>query len=487
MTSTNEQPTAPPRGTNLVMPVAMLAGFTVPLSVSGTAVSLGGIAHDLGVSSIGEQWALNGFNLTFACSTLIWGSIADVIGRWRALLIGLLTFGVGTAISLVAVDYLMLDLARVLAGAGAGAVFSVGSAVVSNTFTGGRRTQAFAMLGAAAGLSLAFGPSLCGFFTQVVGWRLVYGFQLACLAIAIAGLPLIRAAAAHELRQAVQIDVLGALLFLVATTLMLGGLVLGSQTGWLSAPFLVCTAAGIGCYGLFAAREAAAPSPLLRLGTLRNQRFAGMTLVVAVSSFTFAIAVTYMPLFFQGAFGLSPGASGAFVMFLTAPVLVFPLIAGQLAARGVAVDWIFTWSIALLSAGLVVAGLAAEWGLAWMALPMMIVGAGFGLQAGLVDGEALAQVPANEAGMGAGWVNTVRLGSEAVAVSMFGSLFASLVGNPGHASRHGFASITIGTTLVAAAIGVLSIVLMWRRRPPAEVSAGERSQTGVDPVDVRSV
>ncbi len=106
-----------------------------------------------------------------------------------------------------------------------------------------------------------------------------------------------------------------------------------------------------------------------------------------------------------------------------------------------------------------------------MALPLVVVGAGFGLQAGLVDGEALAQVPEHEAGMGAGWINTVRLGSEAIAVSMFGSLFASFVGTATHASGRGFAAITIGSTLLAAVIGVLAVLLLRRGTATAAPTA----------------
>ncbi|WSV91468.1 MFS transporter [Streptomyces globisporus] len=386
------------------------------------------------------------------------------------------------AVSLVATDYLTLDGARLVAGAGAGAVFSVGSAVVSSNFRGERRTRALALLGSVAGLSLAFGPTLCGLLTEMAGWRLVYGFQLVCLVLACAGMPLIRRAADHERRQAVRIDVAGAVLFCGATTLVLGGLALGSETGWASLPFLLCTVVGLACYGLFAWRESTAPSPLLSLRTLRSRRFSGITLVVAVASFTFTNAVAYLPVFLQGAFSFSPGASGAFLMFLTVPVLVAPLIAGRLAARGTPVDSIMTWSIALLVVGLVLTGVSAGPGLVWMALPMVIVGIGFGLQAGLADGEALAQVPEKEAGMGAGWINTVRLGSEAIAVSLFGSLFASFVGSAAQASRQGFAAITVGSTLFAAVIGVWSVVLMRRGRH-GEARPGEPGRTVEDAQD----
>ncbi|SHM81304.1 MFS transporter [Actinacidiphila paucisporea] len=467
MTPADRQPGAVPSGTRLLMPLILLAVFTVPLSVSGTAVSLGDIADDLGRSPTGEQWVLNGYNLAFACSTLVWGSVADLVGRWRALTIGLLTFGAGSGISTVATDYLTLDGARLVAGAGAGAVFSVGTAVVSSSFEGDRRTRAFALLGSVAGLSLAFGPSLCGLLTEAAGWQLVYGFQLACLVVACAGMPLIRTAVTHERGRAAPFDVAGAALFCAATSLVLGGLALGSARGWLSLPFPLCMAAGIACYGLFGWRESTAPRPLLSLGTLRNRRFLGLTLVIAVASFTFTNAVAYLPVFFQGAYASSSGASGVFLMFMTVPVLVAPLIAGRLVARGTSVDTILAWSVALLVVGLVATGATAEQGLAWTTLPMALLGAGFGLQAGLIDGEALAQVPEEEAGMGAGWVNTVRLGSEAVAVSLFGALFAGFAGSAAHASRHGFAVITIGSALFAAAIGVLALSLVRRGRRDA--------------------
>ncbi|MBK3557195.1 hypothetical protein JHN55_11770 [Streptomyces sp. MBT56] len=103
-------------------------------------------------------------------------------------------------------------------------------------------------------------------------------------------------------------------------------------------------------------------------------------------------------------------------------------------------------------------------------------------RAGLVDGEALAQVPEKEAGMGAGWINTVRLGSEAIAVSLFGSLFASFVGSAAQASRQGFAAITVGSTLFAAVIGVWSVVLMRRGRH-GEARPGEPGRTVEDAQD----
>lgn len=150
------------RRRGMLLAAVLIGVFVVPLSVSGTAVALSDIASDLGGSSTGQQWALNGFNVTFAASTLVWGALADRVGRLRCFRTGALIFIAGSVVSVLAPNYLLLDAARVLAGIGPGAVFSVGSALLSVVYDSAGRARAFALLGAMAGLALAFGPSLCG-------------------------------------------------------------------------------------------------------------------------------------------------------------------------------------------------------------------------------------------------------------------------------------------------------------------------------------
>lgn len=87
-------------------------------------------------------------------------------------------------------------------------------------------------------------------------------------------------------------------------------------------------------------------------------------------------------------------------------------------------------SLLALLAGLVSLALLSQPGalLAHLAVPLLLVGIGMGLSAGLVDGLALKTVPEQQAGMAAGLLNTFRLGSEAVAVALYGSLLATFLG-----------------------------------------------------------
>ncbi|MER7198647.1 hypothetical protein [Streptomyces sp. CB01635] len=93
---------------------------------------------------------------------------------------------------------------------------------------------------------------------------------------------------------------------------------------------------------------------------------------------------------------------------------------------------------------------------------MIVTGAGMGLSAGLVDGQALALAPPEKAGMAAGFVNTPRLGSEAVAVAVYGSLLTTLLGG-GHAYNSAFHGLLWGLAGVSLGLGT---VIAWLLRGP---------------------
>lgn len=424
-TSPSTSPIVPP-GAGRMLAAVLIAVFVVPLSVSGTAVALTAIARDLGNDPTGEQWALNAFNVTFAASTLAWGSLADRVGRARAFQCGGALFILGSAASLFAPTYAVLDLARGLAGLGAGAVFSVGSAMLSVAFAGTRRSRVFALMGAVAGLSLAFGPTLSGLLTQVCGWRGIFALQGILLVGAAALLLRVRAVLGGEPRAHSAFDWPAAVLFFGIVAGFVGALVLASNGQWLS-PIVLAGAAAACLTGLWL-RERRVEYPLLNLRVLARLRFLGTSLVVAVASFTFAALVTYAPSLLQVSWSVSPAFSGAFVMFMTAPTLIAPLIAGVLVAHGVAPRMVLTVAMVLMVAGTAGLSFAAGAGAGILAPIMVLLGAGFGLHAGLVDNEALAAAPAADAGLAAGWVNTLRVGTEAMAVSLFGAFYVPALG-----------------------------------------------------------
>lgn len=445
----------------LTATAVLLAVFTVPLSIPGAAIALADITTQLGPSPFGQQWALNGFNVTFAASTLAWGAFADATSHRRALTLACLIFIGASALSFAAPNYLLLDAARIAAGTGAGAVFSVGTALLSQSFDGSMRDRLFALMGATAGLSLAGGPTVCGLLVQHLGWRYVFGFQGVLLALAVALLLCAgRIPSERAERTAVSFDWAAAAAYCGLIAALVSALVFASTGDWFAYPVLVAVGVAALCLVGLILRERHASSPLLDVSLIAQPRFLGVSLVVVVASFSFATLVTYMPSLLQAAYGFSPASSGLFAMFMTVPTLAAPLVAGVLVARGSAPHVVLLTALLLMVVGC--AGVALTVGLPVVGIApfMVLLGAGFGFHAGLVDNQVLAAVSTEQSGMAAGWVNTLRLGSEALAVSLFGAVFIpSLTAAEPIAA---FRGVGLVSAVISLAVAVVSARAMLR-------------------------
>ncbi|MGW4379530.1 MFS transporter [Kitasatospora sp. NPDC004531] len=417
------------RRQTLILVAVLLAVFVVPTSISGTGVALPYIGADLDAPLVPLQWVVNAFNVAFACCTLAWGSVADIIGRVRAFALGAAVFAVASLAAVFAGDVIVLDAARALAGIGGAAVFSCGAALLSTVFEGPARGRAFALFGTVAGLGVSFGPSLSGALIEHASWRWVFAVHAIVPALVLLAVPTMARAVPETRGRGGRVDVLGSALFVLAMLLLTTGIAQGSQWGWAGPGVLGLFAGTVVVLALFAAVEKRTEHPMLDLGIVADRRFLALCLVPVAGSFGFVTMLTYLPSYLTAAGGRSSAAAGAIMLMLTVPMLVFPMLAAKLVARGVSALGVIRLSLVLLAVGTVGLGLfTPDVDLALVALPMLLTGTGYALAAGLVDGQALALVAPERAGMAAGFLNTMRLGSEAVAVAVYGSLLATVIG-----------------------------------------------------------
>lgn len=418
---------ATPRQT-LTLLTVLLAVFVVPTSISGTAVALPDIGVDTHATLVPLQWVVNAFNVAFACFTLAWGSVADIIGRVRAFGLGAGIYAVASLASALASNVIMLDVARALAGIGGAAIFSCGSAILSTVFDGPARGKAFALFGTVAGIGVGIGPSLSGALVQGVGWRWVFALHTLALGLVLLALPVIARRTTEPRRQGARIDVLGSVLFILAMLLLTTAIVQGSQWGWASAGVLSLFVGTLVALALFTAVEKRRDHPMLDLSVLANGRYLALCLVPVAASFGFVTMLTYLPSYLTAVSGYSSGTAGLIMVLLTLPVLACPMLAAKLVARGVSALTLIYVSLGCLVVGEATLTLFGQnVALMVVAVPMLVTGAGMGLSAGLVDGQALEIVAPEKAGMAAGFLNTLRLGSEAIAVAIYGSLLATVL------------------------------------------------------------
>ncbi|MFZ4896260.1 MFS transporter [Plantibacter sp. Mn2098] len=433
MTGTSHTPPS-----RLAMPVIVLSVFVVPLAISGMGVLLPTIARDLGASPFLLQSVVNGFNASFAVFTLVWGVLSDRLGYRATVVVGLVFFTAGSIVSAIAPDLVVLDIGRILSGIGGAAVFTGAASLMSNAWEGAARARNFAIFGTVIGIGSAIGPVIAGVLTGWLGWRgvfIVFGI-VTLLAIAFSRfLPKIT----HE-----------------------------SEPG----------------------------RKVVDFGVLRNPHFLALSLVPVATAIGAITLGTYLPVAFGAVYGLSAPAAGLFMLFMMAPIVVAPLAVSRIISTVVAVTPMMIIYIAL---GAMIVGDAALLVVSpdiamWWAIPgMFLIGAAFGMTIGLVDGEALSQVPPHRSGAAAGVLNFVRVGSEAVVIAAFAAVVAALIfsslgdqgiadataaGLPGHGDEYAAAFRTVLLVMIGINI-LLTIVVAALHRARLRRSGEEAS--GITP------
>ncbi|MFJ7628337.1 MFS transporter [Streptomyces sp. NPDC097595] len=463
------QQTAPARQ-GLTLAVVLLAVFVVPTSISGTAVALPAIGADLHAGSASLQWVVNAFNLAFACCTLVWGSLADLVGRLRAFTTGAAIFTAASVACAVTPNVYVLDAARAVAGIGGAALFACGSAIISTAFDGAARAKAFALFGTVAGIGVALGPTVSGPAVDGLGWRWIFGLHALALALVLLCLPAV-ARTVEEPRGAgaPRLDLRGAAVFVLAMLALTYAIVQGSQWGWTAPGTLGLLAVALVLLSLFTAHSRRTEAPLLDLSVLRDKAFLAYCLVPVAASFGFVTQLTYRPTYLTTVAGDSPSTAGATMLLLTLPVLALPLAGARLVQRGTPATTVVLASLGFLVIGdLALLLLGPDTSTLAMAVPMLLTGAGMGLSAGLVDAQALALVDPAKAGMAAGFLNTLRLGSEAVAVAVFGSAVAGLAtgrqGTGTYPAAYDSAFHTLLWAMAAVCAALLAAVVTLSRR-----------------------
>ncbi|WP_083912207.1 MFS transporter [Corynebacterium mastitidis] len=413
---------------NILLTAILLSVTIVPMGVSGTGVTLPHIASELGAQPTQLQWVVNAFNLTFAVFSLVAGSLADHFGRTRGLIVGSFIFTLSAALSAVAPNLMFLDVARALAGVGAAIVFSCSGALLAITFSGKASARAFSLFGTAAGVGLGFGPTVSSLTIAVTGWSGIFWFSAAAMSLSIALILYSRVKDAPN-PTATKIDYVGALIFTSSITLTITGISQGNAWGWSTPRTLTTLLLGIILFIGFLQIERRVQHPLLDFGLLRSPQLLGLLLVPTAGAIGFVTLLTYYPILLTGAWELSPGALGMTMLIMTAPVIFGPLIAGKLHDRGIPSWTILGGSISFFSIG---SALLTFQGLTphppSLVISFLMIGLGFGLGVGLVDSQAIGSVPEEKSGMASGLVSTVRLGSEAIAVAIFGGILNTIIG-----------------------------------------------------------
>jgi EmrB/QacA subfamily drug resistance transporter len=429
--------------------LACLAQFMVILDVSVVNVALPSIRHALGFSESGLQWVVNAYTVTFAGFLLLGGRAADLLGRRKVFVWGLVLFAMASLAGGLSDSRTVLIIARLVQGLGGAVIAPASLSILTTTFTEPKeRNRAVGIWGAMGGAGGAAGVLLGGVLTDLLSWRWIFFINLP-IGLVAAFLAQRAIAEGKNANATRNFDLTGALAATVGLSLLVFGIVRTDTTGWGDASTLVLMLAGIGLLGTFLAIEgkfAKAPLMPLRLFASRSLSAANL-IVLLVGGSTFGMWF-FFSLYLQQVRGYSPLHAGLIFLPMTIAIVIGSRVASQITLR-VGPKRLLIAGMVTMSAGLFLFSQISVHGsyLGSMLAPSLLVS--LAMPFAFIPGTicATAGVAPQEAGLASGVVNTARMFGGALGLAILATLASS---HSKHDLQHPTAAIhTVNQALVS--------------------------------------
>jgi EmrB/QacA subfamily drug resistance transporter len=446
-----------------------VATFMLLLDITIVNVALPAIEKALNASFSDLQWVVDAYALALATCVLTAGALADLYGRRRIFVIGIVLFTIASAACGVANDPLFLIIARGLQGIGGAAMFATALALISQEFHGKERGTAFGIWGATIGLAVAIGPLVGGMLTSWLSWRWIFLVNIP-IGIAAVALALTKLRESSDPEHS-RLDPIGLATLTSGLFCLILALIEGNSRGWSSGLIIGLFVAAAVLLTAFVIAEAAQETSMIDLTLFRRPAFVGAQITAfAISSTLFAMFL-YLTLYMQDVLRLTPLQTGvrflplSFVSFVAAP------LAGRLSAR-VPIRLLLGFGLALCAASLwLMSGITVDSGWTTLLAGFVVGGVGIGFVNAPLATTAVSTVRQERAGMASGLNNTFRQLGIATGIAALGAIFQSQAGGSTFGAGHlddsaraafisGLNSILEVGAVVAAVGAVLALLLV---------------------------
>jgi EmrB/QacA subfamily drug resistance transporter len=396
----------------LVLGLLALTQFLMTLDASVMNVSISALVEDLDTSVTAIQGVITAYTLVMAAAMITGGKIGDLIGRRRALRVGLVVYACGSGLTALAPDVVTLLIGwSVLEGLGAALIMPTVTALIAGNFTGRARAGAYSTIAAAAAVAIALGPIIGGFVTAYYSWRWVFAAEVVIAAGILLGSRIIRDVPTDERPR---LDLVGALLSATGMGLLVFGVLQSGTWGWVrprvaegpdATPSLLGISAvtwlvvgGLLVLLAFVAwqrhRAARGASPLVDPSLFVNRQL-NVGLSVLLMQYLVMMGMFFaMPLFLSLCLGLDAFDTGVRMLPLSLALVVTAPAVPKLLPHASPRRVVFAGLVLMLAASLLLAARLEDGADASITtLPFLLMGAGMGAMASQLGNVIVSSAP----------------------------------------------------------------------------------------------
>lgn len=433
-------------------------------------VALPDIAREVGLSGHATQWVVSAYAIFFGGFLLLGGRSADLLGRRRMFVLGMLLFGGASLLGGLATSPSTLIVARALQGVGGAVLFPATLSLVTTRFTEGpARLRALAVWAGAGAGGLSLGALLGGVLTHAFGWEAVFLVNVPLVAVGAAGAFILLDRDGPR-EQGRGFDIPGALTGTAGITLLVFAIAQGPEAGW-TAPSVVSSAVlAVALLATFVIIEARTANPLMPLRLFDNPNLRTGLLVILTFGITMQNLVYFLTLYFQDVLGYSALQGGLAFLSLSVVIGIANFVAERLIIRvGARPTLIIALLLGSGGGALMAVGMRTD-GSYWTILAgLAVYGLGMGTIYPTMFGTSGNGVADEDQGAAGGMANTALQIGTSVGLAILVSISTSgLADLSGEALRAAISDGLRNAVYIAAALtlaGIPAALTLPRRTP----------------------
>ncbi len=408
---------------NSVLFVTIVSSFVTPFMASSITVALPAIQNDLHMDAVLLAWIATAYLLSCAVFLVPFGKIADIYGRKRIFISGMLIFTLFSVLCGLAPNSATLLAFRIIQGIGTSMIFTTGMAILTSAIRPQERGKAIGLTVAAVYIGLSIGPVIGGLLTQYLTWRSVFFFA-GILGVPSVYLSIWKLKTEWYGARGEKLDVFGSVLYAIALTLLMHGLsTIPDVTGILE------IVSGLVLFFAFVRWEQQTRWPVFELSLFTNNRGFAFSSLAALINYSATFMATFLlSLYLQYIKGLDPRQAGLVLIFQPVTMAVLSPFAGRLSDR-VAPRIVASIGMAISAAGLFgMIFLGDGTSLAYIIANLILLGSGFALFSSPNMNAIMSSVEPRFYGLASGAVSSMRLLGQMTSMGITTMIFSIFIG-----------------------------------------------------------